>query len=122
MIKSIITICLICLTLYTKAQFGNIFEQFFNQGGEESHHHHHESITSSSDKIRQFSEKSTCSNYLCPTSFECVSKPTDCPCLDPEDVKCLIHDSLTSEPISFVCTRSPGCSRVEEALKLGIKS
>ncbi|KAH9815368.1 hypothetical protein DFH28DRAFT_1126107 [Melampsora americana] len=123
-IKPIILITLITLS-YSEAQFGNIFEQFFNQGNDESNHHHghhehhhHESV-SSSDKLRRFSEQSTCSNYLCPTSFECVSKPTDCPCLDLEDIKCLINDSSSLEPITFFCTRAPGCNRIENALQLG---
>ncbi|KAL4241960.1 Long chronological lifespan protein 2 [Abortiporus biennis] len=33
-----------------------------------------------------------CSQYLCPDSLVCVATPSQCPCPDPQDIKCLIPD------------------------------
>ncbi|KAG0148953.1 hypothetical protein CROQUDRAFT_714287 [Cronartium quercuum f. sp. fusiforme G11] len=118
----ILLLSLVCLT---KSQFGNIFEQFFNQGNEDGshehhgHQHHQEQISGGADRWRKMSEQASCSTYLCPSSFECVSRPSECPCLEPEDIKCPIPGSSADEPESFVCTRKPGCTRVQEALRLG---
>ncbi|MBW0572652.1 hypothetical protein O181_112367 [Austropuccinia psidii MF-1] len=119
-----------------KTQFNNIFEQLFNQGGNSnshsrSHHHHHEDHhqdnenqnnfqKGSFNQFKKLNEITNCNQYLCPTTLACVSTPFDCPCSNEEDIKCPISDNNSKDsPNHFVCTRAPGCSRIEKSLKLG---
>ena len=46
-----------------------------------------------------------CSNYLCPDTLVCVSQPSDCPCPDVQDVKCLIPDAQDQGASTVVCVR-----------------
>lgn len=61
----------------------------------------------------------SCSQYLCPQTLDCVSKPTDCPCPNAEDIKCIIPDSenLRGEG-TVVCTRGKNdCLEVEQLMR-----
>ncbi|KAH9850738.1 hypothetical protein C2E23DRAFT_297916 [Lenzites betulinus] len=46
-----------------------------------------------------------CSNYLCPNTLVCVALPSDCPCPDVQDVKCLIPDAQDQGASAVVCVR-----------------
>lgn len=61
----------------------------------------------------------SCTQYLCPTTLTCVSKPADCPCPSPEDVKCIIPDADADEGFTAVCVRGgkEGCAQVEGLTK-----
>jgi hypothetical protein len=59
-----------------------------------------------------------CSNYLCPTTLDCVVNPSDCPCPVVEDIKCIIPDKLMKGAASVVCVRGDeGCSQVERLMR-----
>ncbi|KAH9938368.1 uncharacterized protein B0H18DRAFT_966818 [Fomitopsis serialis] len=55
-----------------------------------------------------------CSQYLCPETLVCVSSPSDCPCPDSEDIKCLVPDAKGKHRATVVCTRGAiDCKHVE---------
>ncbi|TFK94649.1 hypothetical protein K466DRAFT_475724 [Polyporus arcularius HHB13444] len=55
-----------------------------------------------------------CSNYLCPDTLVCVAQPSDCPCPDVQDVKCLIPDAQDQGASTVVCVRGQdGCGIVQ---------
>ncbi|KAF9821486.1 hypothetical protein IEO21_00732 [Rhodonia placenta] len=57
----------------------------------------------------------SCSQYLCPDTLVCVSNPSDCPCPDVQDVKCLIPDSDDKGGATVVCARGTlDCATVEQ--------
>ncbi|KAA1065299.1 Long chronological lifespan protein 2 [Puccinia graminis f. sp. tritici] len=119
-----------CLAKPSLSQFGNIFEQFFQQDESDGPHRHHSGHSSgqgSSDKFKMVRDQTRCSDYLCPSTLDCVASPSDCPCPFIEDIKCPISipvnpsSSATLKKFqdSFICTRAPGCSQVQKALKFG---
>ncbi|PLW36980.1 hypothetical protein PCASD_06659 [Puccinia coronata f. sp. avenae] len=118
---------LLLMTNRAQCQFGNIFEQFFQQDdGDHAHHQgHHKAGKGSADEFRVIRDQAQCGQYLCPS-------PSDCPCPFVEDIKCPVSirpppsssssSSSSSSPKvsnSFVCTRAPGCSVVQKALMFG---
>ncbi|KAH0839967.1 hypothetical protein J3R83DRAFT_923 [Lanmaoa asiatica] len=47
-----------------------------------------------------------CSLYLCPDSLVCVARPSECPCLREEDIKCIVPDAEDVEAGTVVvCKR-----------------
>lgn len=60
-----------------------------------------------------------CSNYLCPDTLVCVSQPSDCPCPDVQDVKCLIPDAQDQGASTVVCVR--GQDECADVLRLSQK-
>lgn len=119
-----------------RSQFGNFFDHLFHQQDhgnsehEAGHRGHHPSSSSrpggSFDKFSQLVDLTPCSQYLCPSSLDCVPNPSECPCPFVEDIKCPItvpssSSSSTKFSDSFICTRAPGCSKVQMALKFGSK-
>jgi len=106
-------------------QFGNIFEQFFQQ--DDSDHHPH-SPQAGPEQLVLLRDQSRCAQYLCPSTFDCVPGPADCPCPFVEDIKCPFsppppasasHASPQKLSPSYVCTRAPGCPNVQRALSFG---
>lgn len=111
----------------TLAQF-QFFEQMFGQGGHQQRHAQGQpgQWTAQADAstftlrscscIGVTSDIATvqCSDYLCPKTLTCVPNPAQCPCPDPQDVKCLIPDSEDSEGATVVCVRGGSdCSVLE---------
>ncbi|TFK28881.1 hypothetical protein FA15DRAFT_583636 [Coprinopsis marcescibilis] len=60
-----------------------------------------------------------CSQYLCPSTLDCVARPADCPCPDTQDVKCLIPDmDGDADDATVVCVRGgTDCSNVEKLIR-----
>ncbi|KIJ70150.1 hypothetical protein HYDPIDRAFT_79223 [Hydnomerulius pinastri MD-312] len=55
-----------------------------------------------------------CSSYLCPDSLACVGQPSECPCPNVEDTKCVIPDAQDAGAGTVVCVRGEGgCAAVE---------
>ncbi|OAV92670.1 hypothetical protein PTTG_07655 [Puccinia triticina 1-1 BBBD Race 1] len=120
----VVVVLLGVLTKPSTSQFGNIFEQFFQQEDADDRHSGHpgHSGQGSPDKFKIIRDQSRCSDYLCPSTFDCVSSPSDCPCPFVEDIKCPISlPTPTAKKFqdSFVCIRAPGCSSVQKALMFG---
>ncbi|KAH9939984.1 hypothetical protein B0H21DRAFT_755403 [Amylocystis lapponica] len=60
------------------------------------------------------SDNVPCSQYLCPDTLVCVSNPSDCPCPDVQDIKCLIPDAEDGESSTVLCVRGADeCADVE---------
>ncbi|KAJ7781021.1 hypothetical protein B0H16DRAFT_1404126 [Mycena metata] len=66
-------------------------------------------------------ESVSCSQYLCPATLHCVGGPVDCPCPDPEDIKCTIPDSDEKGAATVVCVRGENECRQVERLARGRK-
>jgi hypothetical protein len=63
-----------------------------------------------------------CSQYLCPGTLDCVKRPVDCPCPNPEDIKCTIPDT-EGEDATVVCIRGQNeCAEVERLMKKGFET
>ena len=121
------------------AQFG-FFENMF---GQQQHHQQQQQrsgasqwaaysdsgmILSASDQQYAYcmyaNSPVSCAQYLCPATLDCVEKPTDCPCPNPEDIKCLVPDMEGDvDDATIICTRGTNdCSGVEKFSKKGMKS
>jgi hypothetical protein len=60
----------------------------------------------------------SCSQYLCPTTLDCVTKPAQCPCPDVQDIKCIIPDAQDNEAATVVCVRGQHeCKEVERLMR-----
>jgi len=98
---------------YVVAQF-NFFGNVF--GGQQQQHQQQQRPGTS--QWTAYSESVPCSQYMCPQTLDCVAKPTDCPCPNFEDVKCIIFDSRGEGTV--VCTRGQqDCLEVERLMKKG---
>lgn len=108
--KSLIPLLVVfIMTFFTNpvaAQFGNIFQQMFNQQHEQ---------------VEKTFFNTECDKYLCPDTLSCVSRPVDCPCPFPDSqLKCVLPDKK-----NFVCISAPApgdknprdCSFVNKAYK-----
>jgi hypothetical protein len=73
--------------------------------------------------IREIYTSVSCSQYLCPQTLDCVAKPTDCPCPNAEDIKCIIPDPGSSRGEgTVVCSRGRNdCLEVERLMKKGLQ-
>ncbi|PCH41462.1 hypothetical protein WOLCODRAFT_100598 [Wolfiporia cocos MD-104 SS10] len=95
------------------AQF-NFFEQMFGHGNQQQQYQQPRSHSSSGagQWVAQ-SDSVSCAQYLCPATLVCVANPSDCPCPDVQDVKCLIPDAEDKNSATVVCARgSAGCDDV----------
>ncbi|KAJ7639018.1 hypothetical protein FB45DRAFT_904494 [Roridomyces roridus] len=64
-------------------------------------------------------ESVSCSRYLCPATLDCVGSPVECPCPDPEDIKCTIPDADDSSAATVVCVRgTEECRQVERLTRV----
>ncbi|CAL1701184.1 unnamed protein product [Somion occarium] len=55
-----------------------------------------------------------CSEYLCPGTLNCVPNPSQCPCPDVQDIKCLVPDAQDKDGATVVCVRGAHeCSEVK---------
>lgn len=61
----------------------------------------------------------SCSHYLCPSTLDCVERPSDCPCPNAEDIKCLIPDMDGDvDDATVMCVRGKQeCAEVEALMK-----
>ncbi|KAI0921610.1 hypothetical protein AcW1_004468 [Taiwanofungus camphoratus] len=105
------------------AQF-NFFEQMFGHPGQQQQQQQQQQRSSGSTSAGQwmlFSDSVSCSQYLCPDTLVCVSSPTDCPCPDVQDIRCLLHDTGDRGAATVMCVRGMNeCADVERlARKLG---
>ncbi|KNZ45799.1 uncharacterized protein VP01_779g1 [Puccinia sorghi] len=101
-------------------------QQFFQQ--DDPGNHPNSSPQGGPDKFVLLRDQSRCAQYLCPSTFDCVAAPADCPCPFVEDIKCPFSpppsasaslSSLPKSSPSYVCTRAPGCENVQRALSFG---
>jgi hypothetical protein len=59
-----------------------------------------------------------CSNYLCPDTLVCVQGPSECPCPNVEDVRCVVPDVQDKGAGTVVCVRgTEECKEVEKLAK-----
>ncbi|KAI0832581.1 hypothetical protein BC628DRAFT_330766 [Trametes gibbosa] len=93
-------LCLIFHCTAVFAQFG-FFEQMF--GGQQQQQQHRPA--GGMGQWQAHSEAVPCSNYLCPDTLVCVTLPSDCPCPDVQDVKCLVPDAQDKGASTVVCVR-----------------
>jgi hypothetical protein len=121
------------------AQF-NFFENMFGQ----QQHHQQQQQRSGASQWAAYSDSGTrplivdlcvsalcltmivvaCSQYLCPETLDCVDKPVDCPCPNPEDIKCIVPDAEGDvDDATVICTRGQKeCTEVERLMRKGAKS
>ncbi|KAH9983051.1 hypothetical protein BJV74DRAFT_852256 [Russula compacta] len=60
----------------------------------------------------------SCSEYLCPDTLVCVTKPVDCPCPNVEDVKCVVPDAQDAGSGTRLCIRGDtNCAQIEKLVK-----
>ncbi|KAF8646380.1 hypothetical protein AX16_007246 [Volvariella volvacea WC 439] len=86
------------------AQFG-FFENMFG-------HHQQQQPRGGASQWAAHMDSISCSQYLCPTTLDCVPRPADCPCPYVEDIKCTIPDA--DGQATVVCVRGgQGCQEVE---------
>ncbi|KAI0728688.1 hypothetical protein C8Q72DRAFT_779328 [Fomitopsis betulina] len=111
MIRLLAILCIFftCI-LSAYAQF-HFFDQMFGHPG------NNQQKSAGTPDARQWmahADSVLCSQYLCPDTLVCVSSPADCPCPDPEDIKCLIPDGNSKQKATVVCTRGAiDCKQVE---------
>ncbi|EIW82069.1 hypothetical protein CONPUDRAFT_34922, partial [Coniophora puteana RWD-64-598 SS2] len=92
------------------AQFG-FFDQMF--GHQQQHAQRGNSGGASQWAVH--ADAVSCSQYLCPDTLICVSRPADCPCPNVEDVKCTIPDSQDKGSATVLCVRGEKeCASVEQ--------
>ncbi|KAF8076603.1 hypothetical protein FPV67DRAFT_1559038 [Lyophyllum atratum] len=98
--------------------FGNMF------GNQQQHHQQQQQQQHRSGASQWAAHADTvpCSQYLCPTTLDCVARPVDCPCPDVQDVKCTIPDVVSSNEATVVCVRGENeCAEVERLMRRGSK-
>jgi hypothetical protein len=121
------------------------FQFFENMFGQQQHHHQQQQQRSGASQWAAYSDSGryffhfmqqwlhklahvslavSCSQYLCPETLDCVKSPVDCPCPNPEDIKCTIPDMEGGvEDATVVCTRGQNeCVEVERLVKKGVKT
>ncbi|KAJ7490363.1 hypothetical protein B0H11DRAFT_2010232 [Mycena galericulata] len=96
------------------AQF-QFFDGMFGQQRQQQQHH------SGASQWAAHLESVSCSQYLCPTTLDCVGSPVDCPCPDPEDIKCMVPDADEKDGATVVCVRGSNECREVERLARGTK-
>ncbi|KIM46346.1 hypothetical protein M413DRAFT_64868 [Hebeloma cylindrosporum] len=100
------------------------FQFFENMFGQQQHHQQQQQQRSGASQWAAYSDSVSCSQYLCPETLDCVKRPSDCPCPNPEDIKCTIPDMEGGvEDATVVCTRGQNeCAEVERLMKKGAKT
>ncbi|KAI0750958.1 hypothetical protein C8Q80DRAFT_542731 [Daedaleopsis nitida] len=103
---------LLCLALQCSivlGQFG-FFEQMF--GGHQQQQQ--QRPAGGMGQWQAHSDAVPCSSYLCPDTLVCVAQPSECPCPDVQDVKCLIPDAHDQGAFTSVCVRGQNeCAEVQ---------
>lgn len=117
------------------AQFGNFFQQAFGGHGHQEQYHQQQQSGSAMWAATAAQSRSNhasvhgicfdilsfqvhCSSYLCPTTLDCVKRPSECPCPNPEEIKCLIPDSDSRGDGTVVCVSGErGCKSLERKMK-----
>ncbi|KAI9056531.1 hypothetical protein FKP32DRAFT_1599261 [Trametes sanguinea] len=97
----ILCVCILLHCSSVMGQFG-FFEQMF--GG----HHQQQQRGPPAGGMAQWqahSDAVPCSTYLCPDTLVCVAQPSECPCPNVEDIKCLIPDAQDKGASTVVCVR-----------------
>ncbi|KAF8969486.1 hypothetical protein BDZ97DRAFT_1915436 [Flammula alnicola] len=109
---------LLGLLQLVSAQF-NFFENMFGQQQQQQQ----QQQRASASQWAAYSDSVSCSQYLCPETLDCVARPGDCPCPNPEDIKCIIPDMEGAvEDATVVCTRGQKeCGEVERLMRKGVK-
>ncbi|THV08341.1 hypothetical protein K435DRAFT_771872, partial [Dendrothele bispora CBS 962.96] len=81
--------------------------------------HHQQQQHSGASQWAAHIESVQCSQYLCPTTLECVKRPSQCPCPEVEDIKCVIPDNEDPESATVICVRGKDeCEQVERLVRL----
>ncbi|KAF9247392.1 hypothetical protein BU15DRAFT_39234 [Melanogaster broomeanus] len=96
------------------AQFG-FFDQMFGNVNNQGQQQSQQPAPGGAD-AGPYSNHSlvSCSSYLCPDSLVCVGQPSECPCPNVEDTKCIIPDTQDAGAATVVCVRGAGgCTAVE---------
>ncbi|KAJ1026119.1 hypothetical protein NDA18_003778 [Ustilago nuda] len=81
------------LLIPVQAQF---FQQFFGGGGGGPMFGHREQEPPPSGDVSWFEARvdaAQCTQYLCPRTLSCVSKPSHCPCPFPQQIRCSYKDT-----------------------------
>ncbi|KAH7930706.1 hypothetical protein BV22DRAFT_48035 [Leucogyrophana mollusca] len=102
------------------AQFGFFEHMFGHHDHDQGHEHYQQQQQRGSPGSSQWqvhAEAVSCSQYLCPDTLTCVSRPGECPCPNVEDIKCTIPDAQDKEDLTVVCTRGEGeCAAVKRLM------
>ncbi|KAF4620065.1 hypothetical protein D9613_005128 [Agrocybe pediades] len=101
------------------AQFGNFFENMWGHQQQQQ-----QQQRSGASQWAAYADSVSCSQYMCPETLDCVAKPSQCPCPNAEDIKCIIPDSEGgAEDATVICTRGQNeCAEVERLMRKGSKS
>ncbi|ETW83704.1 hypothetical protein HETIRDRAFT_47650 [Heterobasidion irregulare TC 32-1] len=60
-------------------------------------------------------DSTSCSEYLCPATLACVTRPEECPCPHVQDVKCVVPDDQDRDHGTVLCVRGGSdCAAVEQ--------
>ncbi|KZT13042.1 uncharacterized protein LAESUDRAFT_740269 [Laetiporus sulphureus 93-53] len=91
----------------------NFFEHMFGHPGHQQQQQRQTGASGAGQWVAR-SDSVSCSQYLCPDTLVCVPNPSECPCPDVQDIKCLIPDSEDKESSTVLCVRGPNeCAEVE---------
>ncbi|KAI0034123.1 hypothetical protein K488DRAFT_46309 [Vararia minispora EC-137] len=106
MSRIFLAVLLFGLVHLSLAQFQGFFNGMFGQ--------HQQPQQPSSGQWLAFADSTSCTTYLCPDTMQCAARPSDCPCPNVEDVKCLVPDTQEGEG-TVVCVRGGvDCAQVEK--------
>ncbi|KAI0246549.1 hypothetical protein BJV78DRAFT_1134966 [Lactifluus subvellereus] len=97
----------------TNAQF-QFFNEMFGQPQQQQQHRQQ----SGGQQWAMHAESLSCSEYLCPDTLVCVTKPVDCPCPNVQDIKCVVPDAQEAGSGTRICVRGgTDCVQVEKLAK-----
>ncbi|KAJ3575825.1 hypothetical protein NP233_g834 [Leucocoprinus birnbaumii] len=117
---STLLLAFICLLQIhtTMAQFEGFFNMF--NGGQQQHQQQQQQQhRSSSSQFSAYVDSVSCAHYLCPLTLDCVGNPSECPCPNVEDIKCLVPDMDGDvDDGTVICVRGKQeCEEVEKLMK-----
>ncbi|KAF9452992.1 hypothetical protein P691DRAFT_793463 [Macrolepiota fuliginosa MF-IS2] len=96
------------------------FESFFNMfGGQQQQQQQQQQQRSAASQFSAYIDTVSCAHYLCPLTLDCVQRPSDCPCPNAEDIKCLIPDMDGDvDDATVMCVRGKQeCAEVERLMR-----
>ncbi|KAF5364047.1 hypothetical protein D9756_000352 [Leucocoprinus leucothites] len=110
-------ICLLQIHV-SMAQFEGFFNMF-NGGQQQQHQQQQQQHRSSSSQFSAYVDSVSCARYLCPLTLDCVENPSECPCPNAEDIKCLIPDMDGDvDDGTVICVRGKQeCEEVERLMQ-----
>ncbi|XP_006460366.1 hypothetical protein AGABI2DRAFT_67235 [Agaricus bisporus var. bisporus H97] len=109
------------------ANYEQLYNLFHGHGGghhqqqqqQQQQQHHHQQQRTGASQFSAYADSVACAHYLCPRTLDCVELPSNCPCPNVEDIKCLIPDMDGDvDDATVVCVRgNQECKEVERLMK-----